>query len=52
MEATMRFANVIGGFVFLVGFLVLCLTVLLSRPLQPIPVRRAVPVNPRRQISR
>jgi hypothetical protein len=52
MEATMRFANVIGGFVFLVGFFVLCLTVLVSRPPQAVPVRRTVPVNPRRQISR
>jgi hypothetical protein len=52
MEATMRFANVIGGFVFLVGFLVLCLTVLVSPPLKPVPVRRTVPVNPRRRISR
>jgi hypothetical protein len=48
----MRFANVIGGFVFVVGFLVVCLTVLMSRPLQPVPVRRTVPVNPRRRISR
>ena len=45
----MRFANVLGGLVFMVGFLVLCLTVLMSRP-QPLPVRRAIPVN-RRQIG-
>lgn len=45
----MRFANVIGSFVFAAGFLLLCLVVLLSRPLQPVPVRRA---NPRRQITR
>jgi hypothetical protein len=32
------------------GFLVLCLMVLVSRPLLPVPVRRAVPANSRRQI--
>jgi len=48
----MRLANIIGGFVFLAGFFALCVTVLMSRPLQPVPVRRTVPINPRRQITR
>jgi hypothetical protein len=38
----MRWANFIEGLFFMVGFLVVCLVVMTSRPLQPAPARRAV----------
>ena len=36
----MRWANFVEGLLFMVGFLAVCLAVLTSRPLQPLPVRR------------
>jgi hypothetical protein len=46
----MRWANFVEGLFFMVGFLVVCLVVLTSRPLQPLPARRAVSTSPRREI--
>ena len=40
----MRWANFIEGLFFMVGFLVVCLVVMTSRPLQPLPARKTVPV--------
>ena len=42
----MRLANFVEGLFFMVGFLVVCLVVLTSRPLQPLPARKTVPVIP------
>ena len=46
----MRLASLLEGVVFMAGFLVLCFVVLMSTPLQPVPVRRAVTVPVRRRL--
>jgi hypothetical protein len=46
----MSWANFVEGLFFMIGFLVVCLAVLTSRPLQPIPARKAVPTYPRREL--
>jgi hypothetical protein len=52
MEATMRWANFVEGLLFMVGFLMVCLAVMTSRPHQLVPARRAVLANPRAQARR
>lgn len=46
----MRWANFVEGLLFMVGFLAVCLAVLTSRPLQPLPVRKTAPAYPRRDV--
>ena len=46
----MRWANLIEGLFFMVGFLVVCLVVITSRPVQPLPARRTVSPSARREI--
>ena len=49
----MRWTNFVEGLFFMVGFLMVCLFVLTSRPLQPLPARKAaVSAHLRRQIRR
>jgi hypothetical protein len=53
MEATMRWAHFVEGLFFMVGFLVVCLVVMTSRPYQLVPARKTVLANPRsRQTGR
>jgi hypothetical protein len=46
----MRWANFIEGLFFTAGFLVVCLVVMTSRSLRPLPARKTVPVTPRRGV--
>jgi hypothetical protein len=47
----MRWANFVEGLFFMVGFLVVCVAVLTSRPLQPQPVRRTASTSRRNGIA-
>jgi hypothetical protein len=47
----MRWANFVEGLFFMIGFLVVCLVVLTSRPLQPVPVRRSVLNSSHRKVA-
>jgi hypothetical protein len=46
----MRWSNFVEGLFFMVGFLVVCLVVLTSRPLQPAPARRTVRAYSHREV--
>ena len=49
----MRWALFVEGLFFMVGFLVVCLVIMTSRPQQLVPARKTVLANPRtRQAGR
>jgi hypothetical protein len=47
----MRWANFVEGLLFMIGYLLVCLVVLTSRPLQPAPARRTVSTSRRTGIA-
>jgi len=47
----MRWANVVEGTLFFIGFLIVCLVILLRGPAQPVPVRNAASTSSRRGIE-